>query len=372
MKVSNNPKGNILVVEDEKSMRLFVCETLKAAGHQVREASNGVDALEQCRDGWPDIIILDLVMPVMDGFEFTTRIKGAGNTASIPIVMLTAYDDRDSRQRGLESGAEDFLGKPIDPTELEVRVRNLLRLKTYTDYLEDSRSVLERQVQLKTTELRGSYLETVFALSRVVEYKDGETANHITRMGFFARTLAEEVGQRKDYCEMLQFVAPMHDVGKVGIPESILLKPGPLTPEETRVISTHCELGARLLATAASPYLRMACEISLSHHENYDGSGYPKGLAGESIPLAGRIVRLCDVYDALRSSRPYKGAMTHEEAVHIILKGDGRTEPAHFDPALLAAFKSCQDSFVRLYSANNRFTPKKNGAPCPQDSGNTT
>lgn len=345
--------GRILVVDDEKSICSFISALLQKSGHETRAVNSGVEALAVAAEGWPDLVILDLVMAGMDGFETARRLKSSPQTAHIPVVMVTVLGDRDSRLRGLEIGAEDFLTKPIDPAELVIRVRNLLRLKEYGDFLSNMNQLLDRQVRQKTAELRGSHIETIFALARVVEFKDKDTAGHIARIAHLSQAMADILGMAPGYAESLFYASAMHDIGKVVVPTSILLKAGPLTPEEMTHVKRHPMAGAEVLGSlSGSPFLAMGAEIAASHHECWDGSGYPAALAGEKIPLSGRIVLLCDRYDALRSQRPHKPPLSHEETVRILLQGDGRSRPEHFDPDILAGFRRFNGRLEEVFETN--------------------
>jgi putative two-component system response regulator len=255
--------------------------------------------------------------------------------------MVTALDDRDSRLRGLEAGAEEFVTKPVDRNELRIRVRNLLRLKEFSDFLANHNRILDAQVKERTAQLTSSYRETILTMTRAAEYRDDDTGAHVRRISFYCRELAEHLGTDGGFRDRIFYASPMHDVGKIGIPDHILLKPGGFTPEEWAIMQTHAAIGARMLEGSDSPYLQMGAQIARSHHERWDGGGYPDKLKGEAIPLAARFMQIADVYDALRSKRPYKPAFDHEKSVGIITQGDGRTMPSHFAPAVLDAFKGC-------------------------------
>lgn len=351
----NRLTGRVLVVDDEKSISTFIAALLEKNGYEARPVQSGAEALEIAATGWPDLVVLDLVMPGIDGFETARRLKANPQTTHIPVVMVTVLGDRESRLRGLEIGAEDFLTKPIDPAELAIRVRNLLRLKEYGDFLSNMNKLLDRQVRRKTAELRGSYIEAIFALARVVEFKDHETYSHISRLSHLSQGMAEMLGMAAGYCETMFYASAMHDIGKICVPGHVLCKPGPLTPEELVTVRKHPEVGASLIANSTSPFLTMGTEIASGHHECWDGSGYPNHLAGDNIPLSARIVMLCDQYDALRSERPYKRAFTHDEVLRIICEGDGRTMPEHFDPEILAIFKRFHGRFAEIFETKNSF-----------------
>jgi putative two-component system response regulator len=232
---------------------------------------------------------------------------------------------------------------------LYVRVRNLLRLREYSNFLVNHNRILDEQVRTRTAQLTESYRETIHSLNRAAAYRDEQTGSHVVRIGYYCTALAEALGMDAGFRDCIFYASPMHDLGKIGIPDHILFKSGGFTPEEWEIMKTHAELGARMLERGESPYIRMGRDIALSHHERWDGTGYPHGLRGEQIPLSARIMQLTDVYDALRSRRPYKPPFTHERSLEIILKGDGRTQPGHFDPEVLLAFRGMTARFQEIY-----------------------
>ena len=342
--------ATILLVDDEPFNLRLLQNMLKIDGYTTISAENGADALLLADVQRPDLILLDIMMPVMNGYDVALQLKTNPNTRNIPIIMVTALDDRAARMKALEMGAEEFLSKPVDRAELSIRVKNLLKLKEYADFLADHNRKLEEQVTARTAELLESYHETIYTMTLAAEYKDEDTGLHVARISYYCRAMAESMGMDEEFIDCIFYASPMHDIGKIGIPDHILLKPGPFLPEEWEIMKTHAALGNKILSRGHSPYLRMGAEIALNHHERWDGGGYPNGKQGEEIPLSARLMNISDQYDALRSKRPYKPAFDHDKAMHILTEGDGRTIPSHFDPAVLAAFKANAEVFRGIYA----------------------
>ena len=282
----------------------------------------------------PDLIVLDYMMPGLDGVSLIEQLRATPGCEELPVLMITADADKDTRYRALEAGATDFLTKPVDRLEFSARVRNLLNLSRARQALLAHAEGLAAEVRRATAELRMRELETVLRLSRAAEFRDPETGAHILRMAHYAQLIGRKLGLPDTELDLLLHAAPLHDIGKVGIPDHILLKPGKLTAEEFAVMKQHARHGYDILKDSASAYLRAGADIAHGHHEKYDGSGYPQGLAGEAIPLFSRIVAVADVFDALTSQRPYKPAWTLERAAEFILQASGR----HFDPRCVEAF----------------------------------
>ena len=340
---------DILVIDDDDHHRRLLNIYLEAEGYAAREAASGAEALARIAQQRPDLILLDVILPDINGFEITRLLKSNKDTAGIPVVMVTGLDDRAARLRGLSAGAEDFLTKPVDRSELVVRVRNLLTVKHYADFLRHHNRLLERQVDEKTLQVRQQCIATVMTLARAAEYRDETTGDHVSRISHYTVALSELLGLDSEFRDQIFYASPMHDIGKLAIPDHILLKPGLLTKNEWEIMKTHTTLGREILLNQHSPYLEMGSEIALSHHEYWDGSGYPQGLKGEAIPLAARIMVICDVYDALRSKRPYKLLQSHSDALETMRSGDYRIRPSQFDPQIFDVFMNHHAQFEQIY-----------------------
>jgi putative two-component system response regulator len=339
----------ILIVDDERLNCDLLEVMLRHEGYTTTSVTSGVAALKSIERHPPDLILIDVMMPIMSGNEVVKKLKGDPKTKSIPVIIVTSLVSRASKLEALSYGAEEFLTKPVDRAELLLRVRNMLRLKDYSDLLTDYNETLENRVQERTHKLNSAYKETIFTMVRAAGYKDRATGAHVRRIAQYSSMLSQLMGLDKEFVEAIFNASPMHDIGKIGIPDEILFKPSALTSKEWVIMKTHSLIGAEILRNGDSPYAKMGAAIALSHHENWDGSGYPNGISGQAIPLPARIMSLCDVYDALRSKRPYKSAFSHVKAVKIIVEGDGRTMPEHFDPAVLAVFSAHADRFRDIY-----------------------
>jgi two-component system response regulator RpfG len=338
--------ARVMIVDDRSTARSLLeglARTLEP-GVIVESYADPHDALAQMQLGTPDLIITDYRMPGMDGIEFTRRIRAERRLADVPIIIVTVVEDRQIRYQALENGATDFLTRPIDPQECRARCLNLLALRRSQKVVADRALWLEEQVMQATREVRTRERETLLKLAKAGEYRDEETGNHIIRMAKYARLIAEELKLTAMECDEIEAAAPMHDIGKIGIPDVILLKPGRHTPDEQEIMRRHPRIGHEILADSPSRYLQMGAVIALGHHEKFDGSGYPQGLAGENIPLAARIVAVADVFDALTSHRPYKRAWSFQEALKYVQTESGR----HFDPACVRAFELRIDAVASI------------------------
>lgn len=356
----------ILIADDDSGIRFLLVTLCEEMGYSTVEATNGREAVDLVTARLPDLVIMDAVMPELDGFSATQQLKESPDTSHIPILILTGLRSRKDRLKGIAAGATDLLAKPIDSEELMLRVRNNLKVKELNDLLQRHNEILEQQVSdrtkqlteavetLKTAqaEIEDSHRDTIFRLSALAEFRDEDTGAHIRRIGYFARQLSVAMGLDPAFQETIFHAAMLHDIGKVAVPDAVLLKKGGLTESDWEVMKTHAQTGARILAESQSPYLRMGAEIAMNHHERFDGSGYPNGLIGEAIPLSARITSVADVYDALRAERPYKPPFSHDEAVEIMTRGDGRTKPEHFDPRVLEAFRRSSESFRAIFDTH--------------------
>ncbi|WP_079433333.1 HD domain-containing phosphohydrolase [Zoogloea sp. LCSB751] len=327
-----------IVIVDDTPINLTLIQALvrklTPAGTEIHAFVSPVEGLQWCGENEPDLIIVDYMMPDINGIEFIETIRRRHPADAVPILMVTAAHEKEVRYQSLSAGANDFLTKPIDRHEFDPRVRTMLALRDSHKRMRSWNDDLRDAVIHKTAEIVARERETVTRLARAAEYRDPETGAHIVRMAHYSELIARHMGLDAEYCERLLSAAPMHDVGKVGTPDHILLKPGRLTDEEMVIMRRHATIGHDILSGSSSPMIQMAAEIALNHHEKFDGSGYPAGLAGEAIPLCGRIVAVADVFDALTSSRPYKLAWELERAVSFLKDGRG----SHFDPVCVDAF----------------------------------
>lgn len=345
--MDNTPHRNarILVVDDEPANLKLLDKMLRSQGYaQVVLIQSPLQVLEKYREAPPDLILLDINMPEMDGFEVMQQLHALQDPLAPPIVILTAQHGQAYLLRALAEGARDFIAKPFDRVELLMRVRNLLEAQQGKRLLHDHNVRLEEMVRVRTEALNSTRLQVIRRLGQAAEYRDNETGYHILRMSQISALIARELGWDAAACDLMLNASPMHDIGKIGIPDAVLLKPGKLDPHEWAVMQTHATIGGRLLDGDDSELLLTAREIALTHHEKWDGSGYPEGLSGEAIPLSGRIVAVADVFDALTSQRPYKRPWPFAEAVAYINQQAG----LHFDPQVVAAFNRALSEIAEI------------------------
>ena len=365
---NRTPRDACVMIIDDESINIEIVKAyLEEEGFEnliaTTQASQAMDMLREHR---PDIVLLDIKMPEISGLELLRMMRSDRDMMMIPAIVLTAANDPQVKLQALRLGASDFLAKPVDPSELTLRLENVLAVKAYQDHLADYSEKLERQVQIRTEELVHSRQEAIHCLARAGEFRDDDTGRHVTRVGRYSALIAAELGFPQAAVDLIEQAAQLHDVGKIGIPDAILHKPGKLDPQEFEIIQEHCNIGRRIInplsheesirlkthtsvglqimGSTNSPVLRLASVIAATHHEKWDGTGYPKGLAGNAIPIEGRIVAVADVFDALSSARPYKEAFPLDRCLKIL--ADSRSK--HFDPRVLDAFLRSKDEAIHV------------------------
>lgn len=351
----------VLFIDDERPVLNAYARILRHRGCEwdLVLTESATDALQIVHSQSIDVVISDVDMPVMTGLDLLSKLQLDPATRDIPFIVVTGRGETGLKTRALDMGAVDLLLKPVDSNELLARVNSALRLKVCSDELKEQKELLDQQVLERTQELLDSRLEIIWRLAKAAECRDDDTGNHVLRVGTYSRLIADAMGLAPQHCEILQIAATLHDIGKIGVPDAVLRKPGKLDEHEWRTMQQHCEIGWSILAETGpsplcltagvydwnptdrhcNPLLQTAADIALSHHERWDGQGYPHGLAQERIPLEARIVAIADVYDALRSHRPYKSAYTEEHSLSILKRAGGQ----HFDPDVLLAFLSALD-----------------------------
>jgi putative two-component system response regulator len=355
-------RGNILVVDDTPANLTLLSKMLGERGYRVRPVPSGALAIGAAMSDPPDIVLLDISMPDMDGFEVCRRMKEDARLRDVPVIFISALTETEGKVKAFRRGGVDYVTKPFQIEEVEARVETHLKLRNAQAELSRYNRYLEQLVEEKVKEVSESQMSTIFAMVKLAESRDDETGTHIWRVREYCLALANSLRTDQAYAEVLtdNFIrdlynaAPLHDIGKVGISDTILLKPERHTPEEFEIMKTHAAIGAKTLHGVGERYprncfLAMGEQIAHAHHERFDGSGYPRGLTGSSIPLAAHVMAIADVYDALRSPRRYKPAFDHDTSINIIREGDGRTKPSHFDPRLLAHFVETSGEFDSIY-----------------------
>ncbi len=359
-------KSKIVIVDDEEINILFVKRHLKQFGyHNFFSTVDSTQAMSLIHESRPDVVLLDVRMPKISGLEILAMMRNHKALEHIPAIALTACSDSETKLSVLKYGPSDFLSKPVDPNELLLRMRNVLTIKAYHDHAARYSQQLEQQVAERTAELQASRQQIIHCLARAAEFRDDDTGNHVVRVGRYAAIIADELGFTPQDVQLIEQAAQLHDIGKIGVEDAVLLKDGKLDPEEFDRIKQHCgvgrtiiqplstvqsrayrnhtDLGASLLESSDFPIMKLAASIAQTHHEKWDGSGYPLGLAGEDIPIEGRITAVADVFDALSSKRPYKPAFPREKCFEILREGSG----VHFDPRILEAFFARSDQIVQ-------------------------
>lgn len=337
----NSSNSDKVLIVDDAPLNLLLLTELLSNDYQVIAANSGERALELCADVKPNIVLLDVMMPNMDGFEVCAELKNNPLTQDIPIIFVTAKTETIDEERGFFLGAVDYIQKPFSPSVVRARVKTQLNLH-------NQRRHLQELVDEKTQQLRETQQKVVDRLGRAAEYKDNETGMHVIRMSHYAYLIARQLGCSDTWCDLLRSAAPMHDVGKIGISDSILCKPGRLTADEREEMEKHCSIGADIIGNDSSPLLQTARQVALYHHERWDGQGYPHGLSGDDIPLAAQIVAVADVFDALTSVRPYKKAWDVKDACDLIKNGRG----TQFSPLAVDAFFDAKTDILLVMEAH--------------------
>ncbi len=347
-------KYKILLLDDDLTVLLSLAEILRVRGYQVHTYEDAASALAGFYEIKPDVVVADVHMPGMNGIDFLEQIRLSDSET--PAILMTGYEKQGMARKAISLNVLEFFLKPFESSTLLEAIDKGIKNRREVQFQKEYRDALEQAVVSRTFELENAsqvqkslIVEIIERLTTAAEYRDEETGRHISRIGLYAAQLAKTLGLPEDFIENITVAAAMHDIGKIGIPDSILFKPAPLTDEEFEIIKAHTVIGERILRGSSNSLVQMAASIALTHHERWNGTGYPNGLSGTDIPLAGRIVMLADHYDALRSCRTYKAALDHDQAVVIITEGDEQTSPEFYDPELLQAFKNTHTLWAEIF-----------------------
>ena len=340
----------VLNVDDQFTSRAIITQVIKSINPNIKvvEKSNPEEAIEWATQHTADLVFIDYLMPEMNGVDFVRLLKTLPSYEAVPVMMITIRKDAETRYAALDAGVTDFISKPVDVHECTARSKNLLTMHQQHIALQNKSHLLQNLVNAATAEIKSREKETLMRLARAGEHKDYDTAMHLQRMSLYSRALAERIGLSDEEVEIIELAAPLHDIGKIGIADSILLKKGALDDVELKQMRKHPLIGYEILQDSPSKYLQKGCEIALAHHEKFDGSGYPYSLKGTDIPLSARIVAIADVFDALTSVRPYKEAWSIDKALEYVRNESGK----HFDPDLVDAMLSMRELLVKIHDTH--------------------